>query len=91
MAIVAVFVDPRAYGPPDPTTVPAAFVRLHETISSHPPLLIVTVITEPVPPVPLDPGVTVPLNCPDAPAQIMTSFPALTTGLVQGGIGQLTE
>jgi hypothetical protein len=86
-----VFVDPKAYGPPDPTVEPAALVKLHETISSQPLALIVTTIAPPLPPVEPVPAVTVPVSWPLAPAQIMTSLPALTTGFVQGGVGQLTE
>ena len=49
-----------------------------------------TVITPPLPPVvPPVPAVTVPLNWPLAPWQMMTSDPALTTGLLHGGVGQV--
>ena len=71
--------------------MPAALVSVQETISSQLGPLIVTTKALPLPPEPPEPAVTVPFNVADEPAQIIWSGPASTTGLLQGGVGQLTE
>jgi hypothetical protein len=59
-------------------------------MSSQPELLIVTTIVPPLEPVPPPvPAVAEPESWPLAPWQMMTSDPALTTGLLQGGVGQV--
>ena len=86
--MVIVLVDAKAYGPPEPTVDPDALVSVQETMSSQLGPLIVTTKAPPLPPLP---AVTVPESCPAAPAQMITSLPAFTTGFEHGGVGQLTE
>jgi hypothetical protein len=67
-------------------------VSVQETMSSQLAPLIVTTMVPPLEPVPPPvPAVADPDNCPLAPAQMITSLPAFTTGFEQGGVGQLTE
>lgn len=79
------------YGPPDPTDVPDALVKFHEVSSRKlvPDMEIVMLEALPPEPVPV-PAVTVPFKVVDCPAQITTSGPALTTGLLHGGVGHET-
>ena len=90
--MVIVLVDAKAYGPHEPTVDPDALVSVQETISSQLAPLIVTTIVPPLEPVPPPvPAVGEPDSWPAAPAQMITSLPAFTTGFEHGGVGQLTE
>jgi hypothetical protein len=88
--IVMVLVEPKPYGPPEPIKVPEALLILHVVSSKNPVPEIVTVKVDALPPVDPVPAVTVPFKLVDCPGQITTSWPAFTTGLVQGGVGQDT-
>jgi hypothetical protein len=81
----------KVYGPPEPTEVPAALLIFHEVSSKNPVPERVKVILEALPPDPVPvPADTVPFNVVGCPAQITTSGPAFTIGLVHGGVGQET-
>jgi hypothetical protein len=71
--------------------VPDAFVRFHEVSSRKPVPDMVTVILEALPPDPVPvPAETVPFRVVGCPAQITTSGPAFTIGLLHGGVGHDT-
>jgi hypothetical protein len=85
-----VLVEPKPYGPPEPIKVPEALLILQVVSSKNPVPEIVTVRVDALPPVDPVPAVTVPIKLAVCPGQITTSWPAFTTGLVQGGVGQET-
>jgi hypothetical protein len=71
--------------------VPEAFDKFQEVSSRKPIPDIVTVMLEALPPDPVPvPAVTVPFKVVGCPAQTTASGPALTIGLLHGGVGQET-
>jgi hypothetical protein len=88
---VTVLVEAVKYGPPEPTDVPEALLIFHEVSSKNPVPDMVMVMLDALPPDPVPvPADTAPFNVVGCPAQITTSGPAFTIGLLQGGVGQDT-